>query len=72
MARGVGKELVGTPVENGGQVIATDLLVTVAPWGGDVQPTQRLEVDGSPVIILSVKNIPAAGTVVAIQMVVRR
>lgn len=71
-ARGVGKELVGTPVENGGQIVATDLVVTVAPWGGAINPAQVLEVDGSPVTILSVKNIPAAGTVCAVQMVVRK
>lgn len=71
-ARGVGKELIGAPVETGGQVVATDLVVIVAPWGGEVDPAQVLEVDGSPVTILSVKNIPAAGTVCAVQMVVRK
>lgn len=71
-ARGVGKELVGTPVENGGQIVATDLVVTVAPWGGAINPAHVLEVDGSPVTILSVKNIPAAGTLCLVQMVVRK
>lgn len=76
-ARGVGKELVGTPVENGGQVVATDLLVIVAvPESGysadDYEPADVLEIDGEPVTVMSVKNIPAAGTPCAIQFVARR
>jgi len=72
VARGVGKEMVGAPVENGGQIVATDLLLTVAPWSGSYKPTDTIEVDGSPVTILSCKNIPAAGTACAIQFVARR
>lgn len=72
VARGVGKELVGTPVENGGQIVATDLQVIVAPWGGAYQPTDVLEIDGEPVTILRVRNIPEAGTVCAIRFVVRQ
>lgn len=71
-ARGVGKELIGAPVETGGQIVATDLQVIVAPWGGGVEPADVLEIDGSAVTILSVKNIPAAGTVCAVKFVVRR
>lgn len=71
-ARGVGKDLIGAPVENGGQIVATDLQVIVAPWGGAYEPTDVLEIDGSPVTILKVENIPAAGTVCAIRFVVRR
>ena len=75
-ARGVGKELVGTPVENGGQIIATDLLIIVSvPESGysanDYQPTDVLEIDGSPVTVMSVKNIPAAGPPCIIQFVAR-
>jgi hypothetical protein len=71
-ARGVGKELIGAPVETGGQIVATDLQVIVAPWGGAVEPADVLELDGSPVTILKVENIPAAGTVCAVKFVVRR
>ena len=71
-ARGVGKELIGAPVETGGQIVATDLIVIVAPWDGAYEPADVLELDGSPVTILSVKNIPAVGTVCAIQFVARR
>ncbi|MEC3912178.1 hypothetical protein U5A82_17365 [Sphingobium sp. CR2-8] len=76
-ARGVGKELVGTPVENGGQIVATDLLVIVAvPESGynadDYEPADVLEIDGAPVTVMSVKNIPAAGTPCVIQFVARQ
>ncbi|WP_293921140.1 hypothetical protein [Sphingobium sp. UBA5915] len=70
--RGVGKELIGAPVETGGQIVATDLQVIVAPWGGEYDPGQVMEIDGAPVTILKVENIPAAGTVVAIRFLVRR
>lgn len=71
-ARGVGKELIGAPVESGGQIVATDLQVTVAPWGGSYEPADVLEIDGRPVTILKIQNIPEAGTVCAIRFVVRR
>jgi hypothetical protein len=71
-ARGVAKELIGAPVENGGQIVATDLQVIVAPWGGTYQPGQVLEIDGSPVTILKIDNIPAAGPVCAIRFLVRQ
>ena len=88
-ARGVSKELIGAPVENGGQVVATDLQVITAPFdagpvdwytyfflppGGDgtADTPGVLEIDGKPVTILSVSNIPAAGTVCAVRLIVRR
>lgn len=70
-ARGVSKEMIGAPVDNGGQIVATDLVVIVAPWGGQYAPTDVLEIDGKPVTILSVSNIPAAGIVSAIRFIVR-
>lgn len=72
VARGVGKELIGSPVETGGQIVATDLQVTVTPWGGDFNPGDVLEIDGEPVTVLSVKNVPAAGLPVVVRFVVRR
>ncbi|SMC97137.1 hypothetical protein [Novosphingobium sp. B1] len=71
-ARGVGKELIGAPVENGGQIVSNDLTVIVAPWGGEVEPGQVLELDGKPVTILKVESIPAVGTTCAVRFVVRR
>lgn len=72
VARGVGKELIGAPVENGGQVVATDLVVIVAPWGGEYDPGDVLEIDGAPVTVLRAENIPAAGPACAVRFVVRR
>jgi hypothetical protein len=70
-ATGVGKELVGTPVAVGNAIVATDLSVIVAPWGGAYDPADKLELDGKPVTILKVENIPAVGTVSAIRFIVR-
>lgn len=71
-ARGVGKEMIGAPVETGGQIIATDKQVIVAPWGGAYDPGDVLELDGAPVTVLKVENIPAVGTVCAIRFLVRQ
>ncbi len=71
-ARGVAKELIGAPVESGGQIVATDEQVIVSPWGGAYEPADVLELDGVPVTILKVENIPAVGTVCAVRFVVRR
>lgn len=70
-ASGVGKELIGAPVESGGQIVASDIQVIVAPWGGTYEPGDVLELDGMPVTILKISNIPAVGTVCAIKFVVR-
>lgn len=71
-ARGVGKELIGAPVENGGQIVATDLSVIVAPWGGEYGPRDVLEIDGRAVTVLKVERIPEAGLTCAIRFTVRR
>lgn len=70
-ATGVAKELIGTPVETGGQIVATDKMVIVAPWGGSYEPSDVLELDGDPVTVLKVENIPAVGTVCAVRFLVR-
>ena len=71
-ASGVGKELVGLPVETGGQIVATDLQVIVAPWGGTYEPGDVLEIDGAPVTVLKIEDIPAAGIVCAVRFLVRQ
>jgi hypothetical protein len=70
-ASGVSKELVGTPVENGGQVVATDLEVIVSVWGGSYAPGDVLKIDDAPVTVLKIENIPAAGTPCAVRFIVR-
>lgn len=70
-ARGVSKELIGTPVDTGGQIVGTDLMVITPPIVGGYDPADVLEIDGKPVTILSVQNIPAAGTVSAVRFIVR-
>lgn len=70
-ARGVSKELVGLSVDNGGQIVATDKQVVVAPWDGSYEPGDVLEIDGSPVTVLKVENIPAAGTICAVRFIAR-
>ncbi|ALJ12635.1 hypothetical protein [Sphingopyxis macrogoltabida] len=70
-ARGVAKELIGAPVETGGQIVATDKQVIVAPWGAAYDPGDVLELDGAPVTVLKIDNIPAVGVVCAIRFIVR-
>ena len=63
-AFGIGKELVGTAIENT-VLVATDLKVVCERISGGRQPTDVIEIDGKPVTILAVKDIPEAGTVSA-------
>jgi|TARA_R100000479_G_scaffold176487_1_gene131334 hypothetical protein len=70
-ASGVSASLVGSTIANGVQVETTDLQVIVAPWGGEYETTDVLEIDGDPVTVLSYENIPAAGTVSVIRFIVR-
>ena len=68
--KGVSKELVGTQAGNTA-IVASDLEVIVAPFAGEYDPADVLEIDGTPVTVLSVRNIPAAGTVAAVKFIVR-
>ena len=70
--RGVSRELIGAPVQTGGQIVATDLQAIVAPWGGAYDPGDVMELDGAPVTVLKIENIPAVGTVCAIKFIVRK
>lgn len=71
-ARGVSTELVGTEVAPGVQLVATDLVVIVAPWGGAYAVGDGMELDGRAVTVMRVDRIPAAGTVSAFRFYVRR
>ena len=68
--RGVSKELIG--VEVGGTVIlASDRQAICAPPSMGYTAGDTLVVDGVPVTIISVQNIPAAGTVSAVRFIIR-
>lgn len=71
-ASGVGKELIGTPLENGSVIVAGDLKVIVAPWAGTANPEDLLELDGALATVMKVEQIPAIGTPAAIRLIVRR
>ena len=68
--RGVSKELVGT--EAGGTIIlASDRQAICAPIAMGYTAGDTLIVDGVPVHIVSVSNIPAAGVVSAVRFLIR-
>lgn len=68
--RGVSKELVGT--EAGGTVIlASDRQAICAPITMGYTAGDTLIVDGVPVHIVAVSNIPAAGVVSAVRFIIR-
>lgn len=68
--RGVSKELVGT--EAGGTVIlASDRQAICAPIAMGYTAGDTLIVDGVPVHIVAVSNIPAAGIVSAVRFIIR-
>lgn len=69
-ARGVSKELIG--VEVGGTVIlASDRQAICAPPSMGYTAGDTLVVDGVPVTIISVQNIPAAGVTSAVKFFIR-
>lgn len=70
-AKGVSKQFVGLPTENGGQIAATDLEVIVAPFAGGYEPGDVMELDDKPVTIMTFSNIPAVGIVAAVRFIVR-
>lgn len=68
--RGVSKELVGT--EAGGTVIvASDRQVICAPIAMGYAAGDTLVVDGVPVHVIAVENIPAAGVTSAVRFIIR-
>ena len=69
-ARGVDSRLVGTEV-GGAVILATDKQIICAPPVMQYQAGDTLSIDGVPVHVISVENIPAAGTVSAVKFIVR-
>jgi len=68
--RGVAKELVGTEV-GGTVIVASDRQAIAEVPRGPYTAGDVLSIDGQPVHILSVTNIPAAGTVCAVRFLIR-
>lgn len=68
--RGISKELVGTEV-GGTVIVASDRQAIAEVPRGPYTAGDILSVDGVPVMILSVSNIPAAGVASAVRFVIR-
>lgn len=68
--RGVSKELIGAEV-GGTVILASDRQVICAPPQMGYTAGDTLVVDGVPVHIVAVENIPAAGTVSAVRFIIR-
>ena len=68
---GVGKELIGAPVDNGGAIVMGDRYVITPSIPGGYELTDVIEIDGVPVTVLAIKRIPEAGTISAIRFIVR-
>ncbi len=63
---GVSKQFV-----DGTTVLATDLEVTAAVFGAELDPADQLAIDGQTVVVVETMRIPAAGTLVAWKFIVR-
>lgn len=68
--RGVGSELIGTEV-GGTVILASDRVAICAIPKMAYQAGDVLSIDGTPVNILSVQNLPAAGVAAAVRFIVR-
>lgn len=68
--RGVSQELIGTEV-GGTVILASDRQAICAPPSMGYTAGDTLVVDGVPVHIVAVQNIPAAGTVSAVRFIIR-
>ena len=68
--RGVSKELIGVEV-GGAVIVASDRQAICAPIEMGYTAGDTLIIDGVPVHILAVQNIPAAGVTSAVRFIVR-
>lgn len=68
--KGISKELVGTSAGDAVLLMSDREAICEVPIMG-YRPGDTLSVDGTPVIILSQQNIPAAGTVAAVRFFIR-
>lgn len=70
VAKGVSEQFIGTQAGSE-TIIASDLELIVAPFSGDADPGDVVEIDGTATTVLRVDNIPPAGTVAAVRLIVR-
>ena len=68
--RGVDRRLVGTSVGDA-VILASDRQVICSPPVLEYQPGDTIAVDGVPVHMISVENLPAAGTRSAVKFLIR-
>lgn len=64
--KGVSRQFV-----DGTTVLATDLEVTAAVFGAELEPADQLAIDGQVVVVVETLRVPAAGTLVAWKFIVR-
>lgn len=71
--RGVSSQLVfsGNLGAAGPVILSTDLSATCTPPSIPYQPGDAFTIDGRPVMVIRVDNIPAAGTAVAVRFILR-
>lgn len=70
-ASGVSKDLLGTPLQNGTAIVASDKQVIVSVWDGDAKPEDVLKLDGASHTVMRVDRIPAVGITAAVRLIVR-
>jgi hypothetical protein len=63
---------VGEQFIDGTTILASDEMVSAAPFGVEPEPGDTLSIDGVTVTIIKQMRIPSAGTVVVWKWVVRR
>lgn len=70
---GVSKDLIGSPAgePDGPVIVASDRQAICAVPAMAYEPGMVLSIDGKPVTVLRVDNIPAAGTPAAVRFIVR-
>lgn len=68
--RGVDRRLVGTSVGDA-VVLASDRQVICSPPAMEYQPGDTITIDGVPVHVISVENLPAAGIRSAVRFIIR-
>lgn len=68
--RGIDKRMIGTEVE-GVVIMASDLQAICAVPSMEFQPGDTFAVDGKPVHVIAMENIPAAGTPSAVRFIIR-